>query len=120
MHDKVPGDCRIPESGEFRIAHSRVSRMAYLDRHRVWLERVLGCKLSQALIVDLEPPITRFAVAELLQGVPLYRSDGRDEPVTGNGHGWFEAEDGGVMVLRRSFAELRAPYVGEMSAVASM
>src|SRR5688572_9600848 len=65
----------VSAPAELRIAHSSVSRMAHLEGHREWLESVLGCELSEALIFEFEPPVTRFALAELLRGVPLYRKD---------------------------------------------
>src|SRR5262245_56163967 len=51
----------FPASTELRVAHSSAARMAHLERHRAWLESVLGCQLSAAMIFDLEAPITQFS-----------------------------------------------------------
>ena len=38
MHDKAfgvdQGGCRVPPSGELRIAHASVARMAHIETHR--------------------------------------------------------------------------------------
>ena len=51
----------LSQPTELRIAHSSMARLAHLERHRDWLESVLGCRLPEALIFDLHAPITRFA-----------------------------------------------------------
>jgi hypothetical protein len=110
------------ESRELRFAYldSSTSRMAYLQTHRTWLEGVLGCELSQALVFAIEPPITRFAVAELLRGVPLYRSDvdGEASPRwLGAGLHWVDADEDGApppSMFSRLIQDRQA-YVGNMA-----
>jgi hypothetical protein len=63
-----------------------------LERHREWLEGVLGCGLGESVTLEVEMPLGRIALEDVLRGVPL-----DDEPVTDRPRTFY---------MRRSFGRM--------------
>jgi ATPase family associated with various cellular activities (AAA)/Ankyrin repeats (many copies)/Ankyrin repeats (3 copies) len=56
---------------QIRFAPAVASMRDYLEPHLPWLERVVGCKYAEALTFEIDVPIGRIVINELLEGVPL-------------------------------------------------
>ena len=56
---------------QIRFAPAVASMRDYLEPHLPWLETVVGCKYAEALTFEIDLPIGRIVINELLEGVPL-------------------------------------------------
>jgi len=61
---------------DLRLSPSLPPPSVYLDAHRSWLERVLGCELAQTVVLRLPVPYGDFIVEEFLKRTPVTSSDG--------------------------------------------
>jgi hypothetical protein len=58
---------------ELRFTPAVATMRAGLEPYRAWVESVIGCPLTQAIIFELEVPFGQFAAETILAGVPLDR-----------------------------------------------
>jgi hypothetical protein len=56
---------------QLRFAPAVASMRDYLEPHLPGLEKVVGCKYSDALTFEIAVPIGRLVISDLLDGVPL-------------------------------------------------
>lgn len=56
---------------QIRFAPAVTSMRDYLEPHLPWLEKVVGCKYADALTFEIDVPIGRIVIKDLLDGVPL-------------------------------------------------
>jgi hypothetical protein len=64
---------------QIRFAPAVASMRDSLEPCLPWLEKVVGCKYAEALIFEIDVPIGRIAINDLLDGVPL--DDRADAPL---------------------------------------
>jgi hypothetical protein len=56
---------------QVRFAPAVASMRDYLEPHLPWLEKVVGCAFSDTVTFEIELPIGRLVIDDLLNGVPL-------------------------------------------------
>lgn len=64
-------------STQIRFAPAVASMRDYLEPYLPWLEKVVGCAFSDTVTFEIELPIGRLVIGELLKGVPI--DDSADE-----------------------------------------
>ena len=64
---------------QIRFAPAVESMRDYLEPHLRWMEKVVGCKYAEALTFEIDVPIGRIVIKDLLDGVPL--DDQTDAPL---------------------------------------
>ena len=65
----------VPSAIDLRLSPSLPTPSVYLDAHKSWLERVLGCDLAQTVVLRLPVPYGDFILEEFLKSTPLASSD---------------------------------------------
>jgi hypothetical protein len=58
-------------STQIRFAPVVTSMRDSLEPYLPWLEKVLGCALPDTITFEIELPIGRLVIADLLKGVPV-------------------------------------------------
>ena len=61
----------MTNSTQIRFAPQLTSMRDYLEPHLPWLEKVVGCPYAETLTFEIDLPIGRLVISELLDGVPL-------------------------------------------------
>ena len=60
-------------SSEIRLAPVAAVMNTFIEPHREWIERVLGCAMPDSLTFEIDLPFGHFAAEQTLKGVPLDR-----------------------------------------------
>ena len=66
----IPRDYSVfmTNTTQIRFAPAVASMRDYLEPHLPWLEKVVGCKYAEALTFEIDVPIGRIVINELLDG----------------------------------------------------
>ena len=58
-------------STQIRFAPAVTSMRDYFEPHLPWLEKVIGCPYAETVTFEIDLPISRLVINDLLNGVPL-------------------------------------------------
>ena len=61
----------MTNSTQIRFAPAVTSMRDYLEPHLQWLEKAVGCPYAETLTFEIDLPIGRLVIGDLLNGVPL-------------------------------------------------
>lgn len=61
----------MTNSTQIRFAPAVTSMRDYLEPHLSWLEKAVGCPYAETLTFEIDLPIGRLVIGDLLAGVPL-------------------------------------------------
>ncbi len=62
---------KTADSSEIWLAPSVAAMNDFMEPHRQWIEKALGCPFSESVTCELEVPFGQIVAADLLKGAAL-------------------------------------------------